>query len=454
MIYRSERGDIRLFVAGDAMPARGLQAGDEPDYRALLDLCRSADASFANLETTVREPTDGTPNLTQGTPMSTPPALLDDLKWMGLRLFSCANNHATDYGVDGLLAMLAHLGRARIAHAGAGANLAEARKPAYFDTAAGRVALLAATTFYPPWTRAADQRIDAAGRPGVNPLGFATSFTVDQAAFLALRQTSEQLGLTQQRTRLRAMFFSAQEAPEDSTDALSFLGHRFQVGARFAVATKVDVRDAEANLRWIREARRQADWVIFSLHNHEFGPSGALTAATNVGMEEPAAFAVDFAHAAIDAGADAVVGHGPHLTLGVEIYKGRPIFYSLGNFIFQNDNVPVFPAEAYARFGLDERATPTDFLDARTGNETRGFPAAPEYWQSLAATCEFAAHHLIAVRLHPLDLGHGRSRAQRGRPVLARGSVAAAILDRVRLLSTRFGTEMTIEGESATIRLG
>ena len=454
MIYRSERGDIRLFVAGDAMPACGLQAGDEPDYRALLDLCRSADASFANLETTVREPTDGTPNLTQGTPMSTPPALLDDLKWMGLRLFSCANNHATDYGVDGLLAMLAHLGRARIAHAGAGANLAEARKPAYFDTAAGRVALLAATTFYPPWTRAADQRIDAAGRPGVNPLGFATSFTVDQAAFLALRQTSEQLGLTQQRTRLRAMFFSAQEAPEDSTDALSFLGHRFQVGARFAVATKVDVRDAEANLRWIREARRQADWVIFSLHNHEFGPSGALTAATNVGMEEPAAFAVDFAHAAIDAGADAVVGHGPHLTLGVEIYKGRPIFYSLGNFIFQNDNVPVFPAEAYARFGLDERATPTDFLDARTGNETRGFPAAPEYWQSLAATCEFAAHHLIAVRLHPLDLGHGRSRAQRGRPVLARGSVAAAILDRVRLLSTRFGTEMTIEGESATIRLG
>ena len=194
--------------------------------------------------------------------------------------------------------------------------------------------------------------------------------------------------------------------------------------------------------------------MIFSLHNHEFGPSGALTAATNVGMEEPAAFAVDFAHAAIDAGADAVVGHGPHLTLGVEIYKGRPIFYSLGNFIFQNDNVPVFPAEAYARFGLDERATPTDFLDARTGNETRGFPAAPEYWQSLAATCEFAAHHLIAVRLHPLDLGHGRSRAQRGRPVLARGSVAAAILDRVRLLSTRFGTEMTIEGESATIRLG
>ena len=138
---------MRLVLAGDAMPARGLKPYDEPAYLALLDLLRGADAAFANLETTVRELSEGTPNLTQGTPMSTPPRLLDELDWMGLRLLSCANNHATDYGDDGLLAMLAHLRRAGIAHAGAGANLAEARKPAYFDTAAGRVALIAATTF-------------------------------------------------------------------------------------------------------------------------------------------------------------------------------------------------------------------------------------------------------------------------------------------------------------------
>src|SRR5215471_15467995 len=137
------------------------------------------------------------------------------------------------------------------------------------------------------------------------------------------------------------MFFSAAEAPEDSADALTFLGQRFLRGTRFSVATKAKPSDLEANLRWIREARRQADWVIFSLHNHECGPAGALTAATHVGLEEPARFAVDFAHAAIDAGADVVAGHGPHLTLGVEIYKDRPILYSLGNFIFENDNVTV-----------------------------------------------------------------------------------------------------------------
>ncbi len=171
-------------------------------------------------------------------------------------------------------------------------------------------------------------------------------------------------------------------------------------------------------------------------------------------MEEPAQFAVDFAHAVIDAGADAVVGHGPHLTLGVELYKGRPIFYSLGNLIFQNDNVPVFPAESYARFGLDHRATPTDFLDARTGNETRGFPAEREFWHGLAASCAFAGGKLAELRLHPLDLGAGLPRSQRGRPVLARGDVAQAILARVKRLSARFGTEIALDGETALVRLG
>jgi poly-gamma-glutamate synthesis protein (capsule biosynthesis protein) len=391
--------------------------------------------------------------MTQGTPMSTPPALLDDLKWMGLGLVSCANNHATDYGDDGLLAMLAHLRRANLAHAGAGANLAEARKPAYMDTPAGRVALIAATTFYPHWTRAADQRPDALGRPGVNPLDFATTYTVDDASLAALGTMSAQLGLDQLRARQRAMFFSASEAPEDSAEAMSFLGHRFQRGKEFAVSTKAKAADADEVLRWIAEAKRQADWVIFSLHNHEFGPAGALDAATNVGLEEPAKFAVDFAHAAIEAGADVVAGHGPHLTLGVEVYRGKPILHSLGNFVFQNDNVPVFPAESYQRFGLDDRATPTDFLDARTGNETRGFPASPEYWHGIAASCEFADWKLAAVRLHPLDLGHGRPRAQRGRPVLAKGAVAEAILDRVRRLSARFGADLTTDGDSAVVRL-
>ncbi len=453
MVYRSEKRNIRLALAGDAMPARRLDAFDEPDYRALVTLIRGADAGFANLETTVRDEHEGTPNLTQGTPMSTPPALIEDLRWMGIGLVSVANNHATDYGPDGLAAMLAHLRRARLPAAGAGTNLAEARRPAYLDTAAGRVALIAATSFFPAWTRAADQRPDARGRPGINPLGFAATYTVDAPSFAALAAMSEKLGFAAERTRHRAMFFSASEAPSDSADEITFLGARFRRGDGFAVDTRVNRPDADAILRWIAEARRQADWVVFSFHNHEFGPAGRLTAETSVGLEEPASFAVQFAREAIEAGADVVAMHGPHLTLGIEIHKGRPILYSLGNFVFQNDNVPVFPAESYQRFGLDHLATPTDFLDARTGGETRGFPAAAEYWHGLLAEVAFEGSALAGLRLHPLDLGHGRPRAARGRPLLARGEVAASILERVRRLSARHGTDLAVEGETAVVRV-
>ncbi len=453
MGYRSEKRNIRLALAGDAMPARRLDPFDEPDYLALVELVRGADAAIANLETTVRTEREGTPNLTQGTPMSTPPALIADLRWMGIGMVSTANNHATDYGPDGLMAMRAHLARAGMPAAGAGANLAEARRPAYLDTAAGRVALVATTSFFPPWTRAADQRPDARGRPGVNPIGFSATYTVDGASFAALRAMSDRLGFAAERERHRAMFFSASEAPADSEAELVFLGSRFRRGDGFSVSTRANRSDADAILRAIGEARRQADWVVFSFHNHEFGAAGRLTAQTSVGMEGPAEFAAAFAREAIEAGADVVAMHGPHLTLGVEIHRGRPILYSLGNFIFQNDNVPVFPAESYQRFGLDHLATPTDFLDARTGNETRGFPAAPEYWHGVLAEVAFEAGKLAAVLLHPLDLGHGRPRASRGRPLIARGPVAAAVLDRVQRLSARHGTDIAIEGETGVVRV-
>jgi len=276
---------------------------------------------------------------------------------------------------------------------------------------------------------------------------------LDADMFAELKRGSERLGLTADRTRHRAAFFSAKEAPSDADDTLTFLGSQFRKGDGFHVATKVNREDADANLRQIKEARRQADWVIFSFHSHEFGAGGRLTAATDVGMEEMADFYVEFARAAIDAGADVVAGHGPHLTLGVEIYRGRPILYSLGNFIFQNDTVEVFPAEAYQRFGLPHEATPADFLDTRTDGGKRGFPASAEFWEGLAAECEFRDRALSTLRLYPLDLGHGRPRAQRGRPVLARGEVAQRALARIDRLSQRYGTRMAIEKGVATVRL-
>jgi poly-gamma-glutamate synthesis protein (capsule biosynthesis protein) len=444
--YQSRTRSARLAFVGDLMPSRSLRPFAEPGYLRLLELLRDNDLAIGNLETVVRHPEEGHPGFTMGTPMTTPPALLDDLQWMGIRLVSIANNHATDYGVAGVEAMLSHLRAAGLKAAGAGKHLAQARAPAYVDTPGGRVALVAATSFFRPWNTASDQRPDARGRPGINPLGFGATYVVRPTDFEALRQMSHGLGLAQERARHARQFYSAAELGEQSEERLTLFGHQFKRGEAYAIETRVNRADAEANLRAIAEARRQADWVVFSFHSHEFGDGGRLSAETDAGLTDPARFAVEFAHAAIDAGADAVSGHGPHLTLGAEVYHGRPIFYSLGNFIFQNDTVEQFPAESYRRFGLGHEATPADFLDARTDRDTRGFPAEAAFWEGCLARAGFEHGQIARLELHPIDLGFGTGRAERGRPLLATGARADAILDRIERLSAPHGARFTRSG--------
>jgi Bacterial capsule synthesis protein PGA_cap len=179
-----------------------------------------------------------------------------------------------------------------------------------------------------------------------------------------------------------------------------------------------------------------------SAHCHEFGGASLLTAGTRAELEESADFVIQFAHQVIDAGADVFVGHGSHFPMGIEIYKGKPIFYSVGNFIFQNETVGFFPADAYERFDLDLKATPSDFLDARTAGGKKGHPSDPAYWENMFAVCEFAAGKLKEIKIHPIDQGFGRSRPQRGRPVLAEGDVAKRVIERVARLSKRYGTKI------------
>jgi 3-hydroxyacyl-CoA dehydrogenase len=104
---------------------------------------------------------------------------------------------------------------------------------------------------------------------------------------------------------------------------------------------------------------------------------------------------------------------------GIEIYKGRPIFYSLGNFIFQNETVAWVPYEGYQRFGLGPEHTPGDYLEARSDAGKRGFPSDPVFWRSVVAVCTYEGNALKEITLYPIDMGFGRPIPQRGRPVLA-----------------------------------
>jgi poly-gamma-glutamate synthesis protein (capsule biosynthesis protein) len=453
MIYASEAGNFSIALAGDCMLTRNLTVFDEPDFLAVTKIFRDCDVGFGNLETVVRRFDEGLPGITQGTFMQTPPELLADLKWFGFNMVSTANNHAFDYGEGGLLATLRHLDAAGIVHAGAGRNLAEARKPQYLSTRAGRVALQASTARFRPWNIAGAQRPDSPGRPGINPIHSTNRYEVDDEAFSALQRIGRELGLDQTKARDRTHFYSDSEVPADRADTMSFLGNQYIRSERFRISSHGDADDIAENLRWIDEARRMADWVVVSFHTHEFGFDSLARAKTKADLSEPSDLTVAYAHAAIDAGADIFIGHGSHTPLGIEIYKGKPIFYSVGSLILENETLPSFPAHAYKRFGLREDATPADFLDARSNKDTKGFTAQPGFYENIFVSCHFTGGKLDEVRIYPVDQGFKRPRGQRGRPMMAIDPVATHVLERVERLSRRFETTIDIQGRLGLIKM-
>ena len=94
-----------------------------------------------------------------------------------------------------------------------------------------------------------------------------------------------------------------------------------------------DLLDLDAARRLVRRAAKRADLVVVTMHA---GAEGVRHAHVRPGQEsflgEARGDPVAFAHAVVRAGADLVVGHGPHVLRGIEWYRGRVIAYSLGNF--------------------------------------------------------------------------------------------------------------------------
>jgi hypothetical protein len=131
MLYQSERGNFNIALAGDCMPTRRLSVFREDRYLRLRDIFCEADVGFAHLEATVHTFLEGHLNLSEGTYITTEPSLLEDIKWFGINVVSCAGSHSFDYGEEGILRTMQHLDKAGIIHAGTGRHLREARSPAF-----------------------------------------------------------------------------------------------------------------------------------------------------------------------------------------------------------------------------------------------------------------------------------------------------------------------------------
>lgn len=417
-VFSQEPATFTMAFTGDSIITRRISIYTEPASTKLFDMIRGADAAFTNLEMLFHDYEPYAMNESGGTYMRAEPALLKELVWAGFDLVSRANNHTGDYGADGMRITTRHVAASGLTQAGVGEDLAQAREAAFLDTPKGRVAMISVASTFPDHSRAGRTRNGVRGRPGLNPLRFSTTYVVP-------RQRLEQL---------RAMQAEMTGREPVKGDTINFLGRRFVAGDRNEVRTEPNKQDVEEIAAVVRNATRLADYTFVTIHAHEGGANRAV----------PAQFLVAFARAMVDAGADIFVGHGPHVLRGVEMYKGKPILYSLGDFIFENETVLRLPSENYEPYDMGPDAGVGDFNDRRFDNDKSGFPADREIWEAVVAMPRWQGKRLVELALHPISLGFGTSRTERGRPVLADAAAGKKILDDMIQRSAGLGTRVSV----------
>lgn len=426
------------FVAtGDSFITRHIGENGYEGYEQLRDLIVSHDVRFANLEMTFHNQ-EGFPSASSGgTWAMTEPEMLDDMKNFGFNVFNTANNHTGDFGQGGIQATIRHLKERSMLFAGTGNNLQEASRPCYLETTHARVAMIGVTTSFDPAARAGAQTSCMIGRPGLNPLRHSVTYHVTAEHFEMVKELAK-VTLVNWPIEHKILYGYL---PPIKEGTMPFGQMKFVRDEKTFIETKPHEGDMTRILDEIREAKRQADIVLVSLHVHEM--SGKDT-------KIPAQFHETFARACIDAGACVIIGHGPHELRGIEVYGGGVIFYSLGNFIFETETTAVQPADAFIEQRLPLDMKVGEYMDNRSRNNTIGFPVHPEIWQAVVPSWEMENGKITSVKLHPIDLGMKASRAQRGLPKLSHDEET---LRYVQTLSEPYGTEIEIREGVGYIKL-
>ena len=413
--------EVAFALTGDSIITRRLSVYAEPAFMRIINVIRSADVAFTNLEMLFHDFEPYAMSSSGGTYMRAEPALVKDLVWAGFDMVSRANNHSGDYGVLGMNLTTKYVAEAGLVQAGVGQSLPEAREARFLESPKARVALISVASTFTDHSVAGRTRGDMPARPGLNPLRFDTITTVTPQRLNALREMIAEI--------------NGRPAPDGpAPNALTFFGRRFTAGDKPGITTVPDKEDVAEIGAVVRSAAGLADYTIVTIHAHEGGRDRLL----------PADFLVTFARAMVDAGADMFVGHGPHVLRGIEIYKGKPILYSLGDFIFQNETLLRLPTENYESYDLSADKHVNDFNDARYNFDKSGFPADRMIWEAVVAVPKFRGKQLTELALHPISLGFGQSRSVRGRPLFAEGELGQKILGDITKLSATMGTKIAV----------
>lgn len=424
-----------IIATGDSFMTRRLPENGYEGFDQIREILSRYEVRFNNLEITTHNQ-EGVPSaFSGGTWAMAEPEILDDLKKFGFNLYNTANNHSLDYSHGGLLATIRHLRERDMLYAGTGKNMADASSAVYVETADARVAMLGVCSTFHDSDMAGNQSIELSGRPGLNGLRFQKTVHVEKSYYNMLAQLSKETHLNANYER-NVQNGYARPMPEGK---LYFDGMYFQLDERNYITTEPNDKDMARICRAIQEARRQADYVLVSVHSHEFAGTDPT---------EPADFLKSFSHQCIDAGADAIIGHGPHELRGIEIYRKKPIFYSLGNFIFETDTVRVQPADAYENVNMPNTTTVGAYISMRNHDGTTGYIVQENIWRSVMAGFTVEDGGFRQIRLYPIDLHMKKPRSRIGVPSIAGND---DVLEYLAELSRPLGTEIRINNHIGII---
>ena len=421
-----------IAVVGDlivAYPLDHMMA--DRGFREVVELIQGADAATGNLEGNIIDGRNFTGSAGGG--FGGEPGVAEWLKEMGFDIVSRPNNHADDFGPEGLVETSAHLDRAGLQYAGYGDNYWAAKAARYYSSPRGRVGMVAVSDHDP---RAQPARGEWPGIGGLSPLRVTRYFMVPEQSWDELQTMRDHFP--------NGTGFYARGANTDS--AIDFLGNRFRKAEAGVTEPyyhyEINQQDLTDTLSAIRTGKIRSDLITVAIHAHHFleaqgGYRGEGIAEgehldTNPSIAD---YLPVFAHAAIDNGADVFQGTGVHALRGIEIYNGRAIFYGLGEFIRQMDVI-----------GLQGRGDP----QRSVGPPGYEFPVK---FESIIAINEFEDGELKEVRIHPVEARYDADKlALRGIPRIAPPEIAQRILRRLQELSAPLGTDIQIRGNIGIIR--
>jgi len=406
-----------------------------PEYSPLLaevaKFIGSCDVRLTNLETNLTDFEYFGNAYSGGTWLSTRRKYLDDLARFGFNFYGNANNHAMDYGHNGLLSTVAELDRRGLAHAGTGRSLEEAAAPAVLTTADGhKVAVFAIDASMENASRAGRATHDLPARPGVNFLRHSTAYHVSEADLESLRAIAKKTRINFTREQSIATGYMTPD-PEGT-----FHFGALEFTTADVPATKCNAGDKKRLLDAVREAKKTCDYVFMMIHCHD---------NDGVRVENPPAYYREFAHDAVDAGVSAIFGGGCHRLRGVEVYKNTPIFYSLGDFIYQGPSVEILPADFMEKYSVDIYSTAKEALWARSRGDKVGLHCSKLNYQTFLPRLEYENGKMVGFKLLPVYLNFDRKDDLKGLPVVAEGAEAREICDLLDGLSADFDTRLKLE---------